>query len=164
MGYFPNILKYVTKGLNHILEEKILLKRDRNRFALLSIPTFGVVIGTALSLESCLPLLIGRKVEGLSDNEKWHNYGQHRLFEGRIREGQEFIFVDDLVTTFGTVSRQKELFDIEVKKRGLKNVNLKYGLVIVDREQGGLDKARKLGINYYSLIKFQSEGLKTFNK
>ena len=160
MGYFPHILKYVAKGLNFLLENNIIFKKNKSNFGLLSIPTFGVSIGTALSLENGIPLLIGRKFKGSIEDIEESEHGQHRLFEGRINEGQEFIFVDDLVTSFGTVEYYKKLFDIEVKRRGLKNVKLKYGLVIVDREQGGEEKAKELGIKYYSLIRFKSEGLK----
>ena len=160
MGYFPNIFKYVIKGFDCFLENDIILKKQKSNFGLLSIPTFGVSLGTALSLESRIPLLIGRKFKGSIEDIEESEHGQHRLFEGRINEGQEFIFVDDLVTSFGTVEYYKKLFDIEVKRRGLKNVKLKYGLVIVDREQGGVEKARELGIKYYPLIRFKSEGLK----
>ena len=159
LGSFPDLLRKIGKGLNDLMEEKIVLGRKKSDFGLVGLPTFGVVIGTALSLESGVSLLVGRKVGGdIEGMEEW-GYGEHRLVEGRMEEGQEFIFVDDLVTSFGSVERQKELFDVDVKRRGLKEVGLRHGLVLIDREQGGMERARGLGVDYYSLIGFQSEGL-----
>ena len=148
LGSFPCLLRKIGKGLNHLLEEKIVLGRDKSDFGLLGLPTLGVVIGTALSLESGVSLLVGRKVGGeikeIKEMKEW-SYGQHRLVEGRMEEGQELIFVDDLVTSFGSVERQRDLFDVDIRERGLKGVGLRHGLVLIDREQGGLERARGLG-------------------
>ncbi len=83
--------------------------------------------------------------------------------EGEIKEGDEFIAVDDIVTKFDSKLLAIKQLEIEAKKRKC-NVKCRHVAVVIDRQQGAEEIAKQHGIKLHSLIKFKEaiEWIKDF--
>jgi hypothetical protein len=87
------------------------------------------------------------------------DYGQKELVEGRFYEGDVFCITDDMVTDLGSKLIAKLIVEWEMEKRGIRRYDLGHVAVVLDREQGGTEEARKNGMFLHSLIKFKTDGL-----
>jgi orotate phosphoribosyltransferase len=67
--------------------------------------------------------------------------------------------VDDLVTKFNSKLLAKSQVEQEAARRKITGIDVKDFVVLLDREQGGAETARSLGLNLYSFIPFASKGL-----
>ena len=76
--------------------------------------------------------------------EKQHGTG--RLIEGNLKKGDKVAVVEDVITTGGSVL--KAINAIEDAGAAISRV-----LVIVDREEGGEEKFKELGYEFYSVFK-----------
>ncbi len=101
------------------------------------VPYAALPMATTMSLESGVPLIIKRK-----ENK---GYGTKKMLEGVFSEGQNCILVEDVITS------GKSLLEtiIEVEKEGLKVTDL---VVVLDREQGGIDKLKEKGYRIHNLF------------
>lgn len=86
-------------------------------------------------------------------------YGGKDLVEGRFEDGENICIVDDMVTNFGSKLIAKHILEYELKGRGVKDVSIDHVAVVLDREQGAEEEAKKQGMHLHSLIKFKSFGL-----
>jgi orotate phosphoribosyltransferase len=124
----------------------------------------GIPLANAVTLQSGIPSLYTRKLpEDVKTPEKLDEYisahGQHALVEGDIESGDRLAIIDDLVTKFDSKLLAKSQIEQEIKRRALTDVTVKDFIVLVDREQGGAERAKALGLNLYSFIPFASKGL-----
>jgi orotate phosphoribosyltransferase len=124
----------------------------------------GVPLANAATLASNIPSLYTRKLpEDVKTPEALDNYikahGQHSLVEGDLRPGDRLGIVDDLVARFDSKLLAKSQIEQEIRRRNLSDVTVNDVFVLLDREQGGAEVARKNGINLHSLIPFASKGL-----
>ena len=125
---------------------KIFLEeiRKHSEINIVGGPTMGAdpIVGAlmALSHESRYPLpgFLVRK------QEKGHGTG--KLIEGNLKPGDIAAVVEDVVTTGGSVIKAIEA----VREAG---AQVKKALVIVDREEGGLEKFNEIGVPLYSIFK-----------
>jgi len=147
---YPELLNEIGKLMGKII------KGYGNK--LLGIAMAGIPIATSISLNHGIPMCYTRKIAGVKNMEelKKHamRYGEHSLVEGEIDDGDEFIAIDDIVTKFDSKLMAIEQLKMEAKKRG-KDIKCKHVAVIIDRQQGAADIARKYGIELHSLIKFK---------
>ncbi len=96
----------------------------------------AVPLAAALSLETGIPYLMVRKTR--------KEHGAGKTVEGDLEAGEKVFFVEDTVTTGGTLIRGIEAV------RELGGV-VDTALVIVDREEGAKENLAAIGVNLLSL-------------
>ncbi len=98
----------------------------------------AVPIAAAVCLETGLPFVIVRKVA--------KEHGTKRTFEGELRVGDRVAFVEDVVTTGGTLRKAVE---------GLRAAGavVDRAVAVVDREEGGAEGLRSAGVELISILK-----------
>jgi orotate phosphoribosyltransferase len=85
---FPHQFRKMIKNLQNLISEKIGLD---NFDCIASVPTSGLVIASALAIETVKPLVYIR--------QKPKDYGTGSLLEGKIPERSRVLLVDDVSTT-----------------------------------------------------------------
>lgn len=126
----PELLKELSRQLLHLLS-------DTQYELICGVPYAALPMATAMSLESGVPLIIKRKES--------KGYGTKKMLEGIFTEGQTCVLVEDVITSGKSLVETIE----EVEKENLK---VKDIVVVLDREQGGIEKLRKEGYQVYNLF------------
>jgi orotate phosphoribosyltransferase len=85
---FPHQFRKMIKALQSSISEKIGFD---NFDCIASVPTSGLVIASALAIETVKPLIYIR--------QKPKDYGTENVIEGKIAEGSKILLVDDVGTT-----------------------------------------------------------------
>jgi orotate phosphoribosyltransferase len=85
---FPHQFRKMIKTLQSLISEKIGLD---NFDCIASVPTSGLVIASALAIETVKPLIYIR--------QKPKDYGTENVIEGKIADGSRVLLVDDVGTT-----------------------------------------------------------------
>jgi len=85
---FPHQFRKMIKTLQSLISEKIGLD---NFDSIASVPTSGLVIASALAIETVKPLIYIR--------QKPKDYGTENVIEGKIADGSRVLLVDDVGTT-----------------------------------------------------------------
>ncbi len=85
---FPHQFRKMIKALQSLISEKIGFD---NFDCIASVPTSGLVIASALAIETVKPLIYIR--------QKPKDYGTENVLEGKIKEGSRVLLVDDVGTT-----------------------------------------------------------------
>ncbi|MFO8133593.1 MAG: hypoxanthine/guanine phosphoribosyltransferase [Thermoplasmatota archaeon] len=119
----------LTDGIPHIEPE--LLREVTERMAeqlpacdrIVTTEAMGIPLATALSLHTGIPFTIIRKrcygLPGEVSVEQVTGYASSKLFINGLREGDEVVFVDDVVSTGGTlaaVTAALRDMDVSIKK------------------------------------------------
>ena len=112
------------------------LARRIGRRAICGIAVGGLPLATAVAIEAGVPLIYVRK------ERKEH--GTARLLEGVVEEGREYVVVDDVATTGGSLERAIG----EVRARG---GEVREAWVVVDRVQGARERLESIGVALRSL-------------
>ena len=101
-----------------------------------TIPTGGLVIASALAIETVKPLIYVRT--------KTKDYGTSKSIEGKIEDGMKIVLIDDVSTTGGSVVTGLKI---------LKEANLVAtdAFVIVDRLEGADNSLKNEGVSLHSL-------------
>lgn len=138
--------------------------QPNSRDKVVGVAMAGISIADAIALLHGIPALYTRKlpddVKTPEDVERYlKSHGQHALVEGDFESGDRLAIADDLVTGFDSKLLAISQVNQEVKRRNLSEVTLQDVVVLVDREQGGAERARALGYNLQSYIPFISRGL-----
>lgn len=107
----------------------------------------AVPIAAAVSLEADIPFLIVRK------EAKAH--GTKRPFEGGMRAGDRVAFVEDVVTTGGTLRAAIERLRAE-------GASVDLAVAVVDREEGGAETLAEAGVRLLALVR--ASELRTLGK
>ena len=130
---FPHEFRRMVKYLqNEIIKDIGLDKFD----SLVSVPTGGLVIASALAIETVKPLIYVRS--------KPKDYGTSKSVEGKIRDGLKVVMIDDVATTGGSVVNGiKSLKDAKVE--------VKDAYVIVNRMEGADEALKEQGVNLHSI-------------
>lgn len=125
----PDLLKNIAVQLAKIIPSDI--------DALAALEMGGIPIGTALSLETGLPLCFVRK--------EAKDYGTCKFAEGMDVKGKKLLIVEDVVTTGGQVLIScKDL-------RGL-GAEIKTVVCVIDRSQGKTEKLNAESLELISLF------------
>ncbi|OLD41533.1 MAG: orotate phosphoribosyltransferase, partial [Thaumarchaeota archaeon 13_1_40CM_2_39_4] len=85
---FPHQFRKMVKALQNLISEKIGLDSFD---CIASIPTSGLVIASALSIETVKPLIYIR--------QKPKDYGTGSTIEGEVSAGSRILLIDDVGTT-----------------------------------------------------------------
>jgi len=130
---FPHIFRKMTKNLQKLVSEKTGLD---NFDSLVSVPTGGLVIGSALAIETVKPLIYVR--------DKPKDYGTTKSIEGKIFSGMKVVLIDDVITTGNSVINGIK----QLKDAGL---SISDVYVIINRLEGASNALKLEEVNLYQL-------------
>ena len=100
--------------------------------------TAGVPIATLVSFKMKIPMVYVRSKE--------KGYGRKRRVEGIIEKGDTILMIDDLITTGGNLIEAAN----SIREEG---AVVSDAVVLIDREQGGVENLKKNGITLHYLMK-----------
>ena len=101
------------------------------------VPVGGLLLATAFSLESSVPLIYPRlQPEGTGP----------RGVEGRVRPGMRALLVDDLITGGSSILETAEFLEEH-------DIVVHDALVLIDRDMGAHARLKAKGINLISILK-----------
>lgn len=127
---FRKMVKYLE---NEIVQEIGLSDFD----SIVSVPTGGLVIASALAIETVKPLIYVRS--------KPKDYGTAKSVEGKIHDKMKVVMIDDVATTGGSVVNAiKSLKEV--------NILIKDAYVIVDRMEGANEALLESGVKMHSIL------------
>jgi orotate phosphoribosyltransferase len=130
---YPHQFRMMIKYLqNNIVDSIGLSSFD----SLVSVPTGGLVIASALAIETVKPLIYVRS--------KPKDYGTSKSVEGQINEGMKVVMIDDVATTGGSVVNA-------IKSLKEANIVVEDAYVIVNRMEGADEALKKLGVKLHSI-------------
>jgi len=130
---FPHIFRKMTKNLQKLVSEKTGLD---NFDSLVAVPTGGLVIGSALAIETVKPLIYVR--------DKPKDYGTTKSIEGKIFSGMKVVLIDDVITTGNSVINGIK----QLKDAGL---SISDVYVIINRLEGASNALKLEEVNLYQL-------------
>jgi orotate phosphoribosyltransferase len=131
---YPIEFRKMVKFLENEIGEDIGLD---NFDAIVSVPTGGLVIASALAIETVKPLIYVRS--------KPKDYGTSKSVEGKIHDDMKVVMIDDVATTGGSVVNAiKSLKEV--------NISVKDAYVIVNRMEGADEALLELGVKMHSII------------
>jgi orotate phosphoribosyltransferase len=123
---FPGYFRLGIHALKDIVTEKI---DTFDIFA--SVPTSGLVFGSALAYEMNKPFIYIRKDA--------KTYGTNKMIEGFLEPGSKVVIVDDVATTGISISSAVEI----IRANG---GIIEDAVALVDRHEGAEEKLNKIGI------------------
>jgi uridine monophosphate synthetase len=137
----PQVLRQVGHAYADLLRRELDLGVSEPGGAgvrLAAIPYAALAIGTAVSLQTGLPMIYPRK--------EAKEYGRARQIEGEFQSGERAIVLDDLITTGGS-----KLAAIEpLTAAGLEVHDV---VVLIDREQGGREDLEAAGYQLHAVLR-----------
>lgn len=127
-----------SRKMVKFLENEIVQDIGLDNFdSIVSVPTGGLVIASALAIETVKPLIYVRS--------KPKDYGTSKSVEGKIYEGMKVVMIDDVATTGGSVVNAiKSLKEV--------NISVKAAYVIVNRMEGADEALLELGVKMHSIL------------
>lgn len=129
----PQGLALAASQYGKILDDLIF---DR----LAAIPYAGLPLGTAVALQTRMPLIYPRK--------EVKEYGTGRTIEGWYHPGETVVVLDDLISSGGSkVTAIKPLVEAGLKVQDV--------VVLIDRESGGREEMAALGVTVHSVFKLR---------
>jgi orotate phosphoribosyltransferase len=131
---FPHQFRTMVKSLQNLISEKIGL--DSFDY-IASVPTSGLVIASALAIETVKPLIYIR--------QKPKDYGTGSLIEGKISEGSKVILIDDVGTTgHSLLNTIKALKDAKIL--------VDSAFVIINRLEGARENLEAEKVKLYEIM------------
>jgi orotate phosphoribosyltransferase len=131
---YPIEFRKMVKYLENQISEDIGLD---NFDSIVSVPTGGLVIASALAIETVKPLIYVRS--------KPKDYGTSKSVEGKIQDNMKVVMIDDVATTGGSVVNAiKSLKEV--------NIPVKDAYVIVNRMEGADEALLELGVKMHSIL------------
>ena len=127
----PAVLALAAKAYATILAD---IEHDR----IAGVPYAALPIGTAVSLEADVPLIYPRK--------EVKAYGMGKQIEGAWHPGDRIVVIEDLITSGGSIVKSVEA----MREAGL---IIEDAIVLIDREQGGVENLAAAGIKAHSVFK-----------
>jgi orotate phosphoribosyltransferase len=129
---FPGYFRLGIRALKDLVAEKVGLF---DIFA--SVPTSGLVFGSALAYEMGKPFIYVRKDP--------KSYGTNKMIEGFLNPGSKVVIVDDVATTGTSLSSAVEI--IRTNGGIVEDV-----VALVDRHEGAQDKLKEMGIKLNAVV------------
>ena len=130
---YPHEFRKMVKYLQNEIMKDVGLE---NFDSLVSVPTGGLVIASALAIETVKPLIYVRS--------KPKDYGTSKSIEGKIHDGLKVVMIDDVATTGGSVVN-----GIKALKEA--NVEVKDAYVIVNRMEGADEALKEQGVTLHTI-------------
>lgn len=137
-SYYVDIKNAVTRPdlLRTIAEGMAPYARGADRIA--GVELGAVPIAAAVSLASGKPYLMVRKAA--------KEHGTKHDFEGELAAGERVLFVEDVVTTGGTLRSAVE----RLREHGAQVEDV---VAVVDREEGGTETLGSIGVKLHALLR-----------
>lgn len=135
----PTALRVASKLMQQEIDLAQSLRRPRvHAFSLIAgVPVGGLLLATAYSLETNIPLIYARsRPEGTGK----------RGVEGNFVAGDTAIIIDDLITRGSSILETASLLE----ENGVK---VKDVIVLIDREHGAAERLHRQGFNLISILK-----------
>ena len=130
---YPQQFRKMIKNLQDLIDKKIGLE---NFDALVSVPTGGLVIASALAIETVKPLIYVRN--------KSKDYGTSKLIEGELSPNMKLVMIDDVATTGNSI-----LNGIKQLQEAGSIISESY--VIVNRLENANKLMDSVGVKLYQL-------------
>jgi len=130
---FPHQFRKMIKNLQKLIIEKIGLD---NFDSLVSIPTGGLIIGSALAIEAVKPLIYVRN--------KSKDHGTAKSIEGKILSDMQVIMIDDIATTGTSVLNG-------IKQLRAEGLSISNACVIINRLEGADKILNSVGVTLHQL-------------
>ena len=130
---FPHQFRKMIKNLQKLIIEKIGLD---NFDSLVSIPTGGLIVGSALAIETVKPLIYVRN--------KPKDYGTAKSIEGKISSDMQVMMIDDIATTGTSVLNG-------IKQLKAEGLSISNACVIINRLEGADKILNSVGITLHQL-------------
>ena len=130
---YPLIFRKMIKQLQQVISDEIGFD---NFDSLVTVPTGGLVVTSALAFETLKPLIYVRN--------KPKEHGTSKNIEGLTCSGMKVLMIDDVATTGGSV-----LNGIKILKDA--GVNITDAYVIVNRMEGAGSKLQSEGVKLHQL-------------
>ncbi len=129
---------YLLQQLANLFKEKIPSNIDR----ICGVPYAALPMATAVSLDCNTPMIIKRK--------EAKSYGGKKLIEGKFNKGDKILLIEDVITS--GISLEETIVELEAEGLVIEKI-----LVVLNREQGGVEKLQHKGYNVEAL--FSMKGL-----
>ena len=130
---FPHPFRKMIKKLQDIISNEIGFD---NFHGFASVPTGGLVIASALAMETVKPLIYVRT--------KPKEHGTSKSIEGKIESGMKVVMIDDVATTGGSMINSIKL----LKEAG---VAVTDAYVIMNRLEGADKNLEEIGVKMHQL-------------
>ena len=130
---FPHQFRKMIKRLQNNISEKIGFD---NFDCLVSVPTSGLVIASALAIETVKPLIYVRN--------KPKDYGTSKSIEGSFEQGKKALMIDDVATTGGSVVNAIK----SLKEAG---IVISDAFIIINRMEGASEALEAEGVKIHNL-------------
>jgi len=130
---FPHQFRKMIKNLQKLIIEKIGLD---NFDSLVSIPTGGLIIGSALAIETVKPLIYVRN--------KPKDHGTTKSLEGKILSGMQVMMIDDVATTGTSILNG-------IKQLKAEGLSISNACVIINRLEGADKILNSVGVILHQL-------------
>lgn len=130
---FPHQFRKMIKRLQDDISEKVGL--DSFDY-IASVPTSGLVIASALAIETVKPLAYVR--------QKPKEYGTSSLIEGRMPKGSKVLLVDDVGTTGQSIIKAVKA----LKEAGM---SVTDAFVVINRLEGATESLAAEGVRLYEV-------------
>ncbi|MCE9651567.1 MAG: orotate phosphoribosyltransferase [Nitrosarchaeum sp.] len=130
---YPHQFRTMIKQLQNTIIDNIRLD---NFDSLVSVPTGGLIIASALAIETVKPLIYVRS--------KPKDYGTSKSVEGQIFKRMKVVMIDDVATTGGSVINA-------IKSLKEADIVIEDAYVIVNRMEGAEQALKELGVKMHSL-------------
>ena len=127
---YPESMEIVTEDLVKLVKK---LKPD----VVAGAETAGIPLATAISLKTKIPMIYVRKRPKI--------YGTMEMIEGVLQKNANVVLIDDMATN--AYSKLKFIDGIRQSGGNVKDV-----VIVLDREQGGVEALSKEGVKLHSLI------------
>ncbi len=131
---YPIEFRKMVKYLENEIGQDIGLD---NFDSIVSVPTGGLVIASALAIETVKPLIYVRS--------KPKDYGTSKSVEGEIHDDMKVVMIDDVATTGGSIVNA-------IKSLKKVNITVKDAYVIVDRMEGADEALLEFGVKMHSIL------------
>ena len=138
--FFPTQLRVLPSypdAMETVSEEMAKKIKEFNPDIVAGAETAGIPFSTAISLKTKIPMIYVRK--------RPKRYGTEEMIEGILEKGQKVVLVDDMTTN--AYSKLKFINGIKYSGGIVNDV-----LIILDREQGGVEALSKENVKLNSLI------------
>ena len=130
---YPHQFRKMVKNLQNLIIEKIGLD---NFESLASVPTGGLVVTSALAIETVKPLIYVRN--------KPKEHGTTKSIEGKISAGMKVVIVDDVITTGTSVLNG-------IKQLKASGLSVSDAFVIINRLEGADKAFSDIGVRIHQL-------------
>jgi len=130
---FPHQFRKMIKYLQNQISETVGLE---NFDSLVSVPTGGLIIASALAIETVKPLIYVRT--------KPKEYGTTKMVEGSFKKDIQVVMIDDVVTTGGSIIKA-------IKALKDEGVKISDAFVIINRIEGASKNLQKEGVKIHQI-------------